>query len=76
MRSRYVSFTAPNRVALAEEERSPADLEPGEALVRTQHSIVSSGTEGASFTDLVREMPNVGYVRTGAQSSISGRPSW
>ncbi|HEV8636545.1 MAG TPA: zinc-binding dehydrogenase [Chloroflexota bacterium] len=65
MRSCYVSFTAPNRVVLAEEERSPADLEPGEALVRTQHSIVSSGTEGASFTDLVRQMP--GWPPTGLE---------
>jgi threonine dehydrogenase-like Zn-dependent dehydrogenase len=63
MRSRYVSFTAPNQVELAEEERSPADLEPGEALVRTQHSTISSGTEGASFTDLVSEMPNLQSLR-------------
>jgi threonine dehydrogenase-like Zn-dependent dehydrogenase len=63
MRSHYVSFTAPNQAVLAEEERSPPDLASGEALVRTEYSIISSGTEGAGFTDLVREMPNLQSLR-------------
>jgi threonine dehydrogenase-like Zn-dependent dehydrogenase len=68
MKSHYVSFTAPNQAVLAEEEISPDDLGPGEALIRAECSIVSSGTEGAGFTDLVREMPNLqnlqlGYLR-------------
>ena len=32
-------------------------LAPHEALVRTEYSIVSAGTEGAGFTGLVKEMP-------------------
>lgn len=59
MRSHYVSFVAPNQAVLAEEDVSAADLKPGEALVRAEYSIVSSGTEGAGFTDLVAEMPRV-----------------
>ena len=47
MRSHYVSFTAPNQAVLAEEEVSPADLQPGEALIQAEHSIISSGTERA-----------------------------
>src|SRR4029453_10025484 len=49
----------------AEEELSPEGLRPGEALIRSQYSIISSGTEGAGFTDLVREMPNLQGLRHG-----------
>lgn len=59
MRNRYVLFTGPNEVVLAEEEVSPRDLKPGEALVRAEHSIISSGTEGAGFTNLVDQMPRM-----------------
>src|SRR5258708_7827507 len=59
MKSHYVSFTGPNQAVLAEEEVSPEQLGSGEALIRAEYSIVSSGTEGAGFTDLVREMPNM-----------------
>lgn len=59
MLNHYVSFVAPGKAVLAEEEISPADLAAGEAIVRTEYSVVSSGTEGAGFTDLVREMPNL-----------------
>jgi threonine dehydrogenase-like Zn-dependent dehydrogenase len=65
MKSHYVSFTAPNQAVLAEEEISPDDLGPGEALIRAECSIVSSGTEGAGFTDLVREMPNLQNLQLG-----------
>lgn len=54
-----MSFTGPNRAVLAAEEVDAADLGPGEALIKAECSIVSSGTEGAGFTDLVREMPNL-----------------
>src|SRR5262245_13995576 len=65
MKSQYVSFTGPNQATLAEEELSPERLKPGEALIRSEYSIISSGTEGAGFTDLVREMPNVQGLKLG-----------
>lgn len=60
-----MSFTGPNTAVLAEEEVSPDDLGPGEALIRSQYSIVSSGTEGAGFTDLVSQMPNLQGMQLG-----------
>lgn len=65
MKSQYVSFVGPNQATLAEEELSPEGLKAGEALIRSQYSIISSGTEGAGFTDLVREMPNFQGLRLG-----------
>ena len=65
MKSQYVSFVGPNQATLAEEELSPERLRPGEALIRSQYSIISSGTEGAGFTDLVREMPNFQNLQLG-----------
>lgn len=59
MKTQYVQFTGPNLASLAEEEIDERNLKRGEALVKSQYSIVSSGTEGAGFTDLVREMPNL-----------------
>ena len=58
-----MAFTEPNRAELHEEEVDPAALQPGFGLVRTEYSIVSSGTEGAGYTDLVREMPNMQSLR-------------
>ena len=60
-----MSFTGPNTALLAEEQVDPDKLEPGRALVRAEYSIISSGTEGAGFTDLVREMPNFQGLRLG-----------
>jgi threonine dehydrogenase-like Zn-dependent dehydrogenase len=57
MRNQYLLFTGPNQVILTEEEVSAEDLKPGEALVRAEYSIVSSGTEGSHFTDLEAQMP-------------------
>src|SRR5438093_13773249 len=65
MKSRFVQFVAPNQAVLAEEEVSPDQLQAGEALIRGEYSIVSSGTEGAGFTDLVREMPNFQNLQLG-----------
>jgi threonine dehydrogenase-like Zn-dependent dehydrogenase len=59
MRSHYVAFTSANRAELLEEEVAAEALESGQALVRAEHSIISSGTEGAGYTDLVRQMPNM-----------------
>jgi 2-desacetyl-2-hydroxyethyl bacteriochlorophyllide A dehydrogenase len=63
MKSHYVAFTAPNQAELLEEEVSPSDLGENEALVRAEYSIVSSGTEGAGYTDLVRQMLNLQNLR-------------
>lgn len=58
-----MAFTEANRAELLEEEVNPAELQPGFGLVRTEYSIISSGTEGAGYTDLVREMPNMQALR-------------
>jgi 2-desacetyl-2-hydroxyethyl bacteriochlorophyllide A dehydrogenase len=57
MRNQFLLFTGPNQVVLADEEVSPDDLRPGEALVKAEYSIVSAGTEGSHFTDLEAQMP-------------------
>lgn len=51
----------PGRIELQEVEISE-DLKPHQALVRTEYTIVSAGTEGAGFTGLVKEMP---FAETG-----------
>ena len=57
MRSHYVAFTSPNQAELFDEDISADGLGAHEGLIRAEYSIISSGTEGAGFTDLVREMP-------------------
>ena len=57
MRNQYLLFTGANQVVLAEEDVSAEDLKPGEALVKAEYSIVSSGTEGSHFTDLEAQAP-------------------
>src|SRR5437773_2787311 len=59
MRGRGVVFTGPEQAELEDVEIEPADLKPGEALVRAQHSIISAGTEGASYTNLMPETPPI-----------------
>ena len=46
----------PGRIELCDGQMDLA-LHPREALVRTEYSIVSAGTEGAGFTGLVKQMP-------------------
>jgi 2-desacetyl-2-hydroxyethyl bacteriochlorophyllide A dehydrogenase len=46
----------PGKIELQKTEIDPA-IEPNEALVRAEYSVVSAGTEGAGFTGLIREMP-------------------
>ena len=46
----------PGRIECQEGELDEA-LGPEQALVQTEYSIVSAGTEGAGFTGLVKEMP-------------------
>ena len=59
MRGRGIVFTARERAELEEVELAPADLQPGEALVRSEYSIISAGTEGSFFTGLVASTPPV-----------------
>ena len=46
----------PGRIELCDGQLDES-LGPREALVRTEYSIVSAGTEGAGFTGLVKQMP-------------------
>lgn len=52
-------FTAPERAELEPVEVDPASLLPGEALVRAEHSIISAGTEGSFYTNLMADVPQV-----------------
>ncbi len=54
--ARRLVVVEPGRIELQEAEIDPV-LKPNEALVEAEYSVVSAGTEGASFTGLVREMP-------------------
>ena len=56
MKSRQLIVVEPGRIELQELDIDPV-LQPHEALVDAEYSIVSAGTEGAGFTGLVREMP-------------------
>jgi 2-desacetyl-2-hydroxyethyl bacteriochlorophyllide A dehydrogenase len=59
MRGRGIVFTAPQRAELEDVEIEPDDLRPGEALVRAEYSIVSAGTEGAAYTNLLAQVPAI-----------------
>ena len=56
MKTRQLIVVEPGRIELQELDIDSA-LQPHEALVEAEYSIVSAGTEGAGFTGLVREMP-------------------
>ncbi len=62
MRTRELIIVEPGRIELQERELDER-LGPKEALLATEHSIISAGTEGAAFTGLVLEMPSGGNVR-------------
>ena len=56
MLSKQLIVTEPGHIEL--QDRAIDDtLQPHEALVRAEYTIVSAGTEGAGFTGLVKEMP-------------------
>ena len=59
MRGRGVVFTGPEQAELEAVEVDPGDLRPGEALVRAEYSIISAGTEGASYTNLMPQTPSI-----------------
>lgn len=56
MKIKELIVQEPGRIELQESELDET-LEPNEALVEGEFSIVSAGTEGAGFTGLVKEMP-------------------
>ena len=59
MRGRGVVFTAPEQAELENVEIDPQDLKLGEALVRSEYSVISAGTEGASYTNLMPQTPPI-----------------
>src|SRR5919198_186836 len=65
MRGHRVMFVAPYRAELEEYEVDPASLRPHEALIAAEYSVISAGTEGASYTDLIAQMPPVYGVARG-----------
>src|SRR5947209_1537209 len=72
MRGRGVVFTGRERAEIEEITIDPDDLQPGEALVRGQYSIISAGTEGASYTGLTLEAPPVYRPRVVRDASRPG----
>ena len=56
MKTQQIFFTAQSTAELLEKDIDE-ELAPHQALVKAEHSVVSAGTEGASFTGLVKEMP-------------------
>ena len=63
MRGRGVVFTGPEQAELEPVEIDPGALKRGEALVRAEYSIVSAGTEGASYTNLMPQTPPIYRAR-------------
>lgn len=59
MRGQAVVFTGPERAELEAVALGPADLRPGEALVRGEYSLISAGTEGSFYSNLMAETPPV-----------------
>lgn len=73
MLSRQLIVTEPGHIEL-QDRTIEETLQPHEALVQAEYTIVSAGTEGAGFTGLVKEMPfgdagqyprNTGYGHIG-----------
>ena len=63
MRVKQLIITQPNRIELQESEFDES-LSSTQALVRTEYSVVSAGTEGSRYTGLDSKMPG-GYGRRG-----------
>lgn len=59
MHGEAIVFTGPERAELEPFEIDPASLKRGEAIVRGQYSIISAGTEGSFYTNLMAETPPV-----------------
>jgi 2-desacetyl-2-hydroxyethyl bacteriochlorophyllide A dehydrogenase len=58
-----VVFTGPEQAELEEVHIDPAELKEGEALVRGEYSVISAGTEGASYTNLMSQTPPIYRAR-------------
>ena len=56
MKTKQLIVVEPGHIEL-QEDQIDETLKPGEALVQTEYSVVSAGTEGAGFTGLVKQMP-------------------
>ena len=59
MRGRGVVFTGPEQAVLEDVEIDVNDLKHGEALVRSEYSVISAGTEGSFFTNLMPKTPPI-----------------
>ena len=57
MKTHELVFIQPHQVELQEREIDTG-LAPHQALVASECSLVSAGTEGAGFTGLIQEMPS------------------
>ncbi|MEE2710978.1 MAG: zinc-binding alcohol dehydrogenase [Gemmatimonadota bacterium] len=56
MKTKQLIVVEPGRIELQESDFDET-LRSNEALVRSEYSVVSAGTEGSGFTGLVKEMP-------------------
>src|SRR5258708_7212944 len=56
MKVKHLTVVEPGRIELRETDIGET-LQPNEALVKGEYSIVSAGTEGAGFTGLIKDMP-------------------
>jgi threonine dehydrogenase-like Zn-dependent dehydrogenase len=59
MRGEAVVFSGLEQAELEPFQIDPADLKRGEAIVRGEYSIISAGTEGSFYTNLMAETPAV-----------------
>lgn len=59
MRGRGIVFTGAERAELEEVVVEPGELREGEVLVRGEYSVISAGTEGASYTNLMPQTPPI-----------------
>ena len=59
MRARGVVFVGPEQAELEEYDVSAENLGPHEALVESEYSIISAGTEGSFFTNLMPKTPPI-----------------
>ena len=59
MQGRGIVFTGPETAELEPVEVDPESLGPGEALVEAEFSVVSAGTEGSFFTNLMPRTPPI-----------------
>ena len=59
MDGRGIVFTGPETAELESVQVDPESLGPGEALVQAEFSVISAGTEGSFFTNLMPRTPPI-----------------